>query len=58
MPMGPSPEGVELPLVAVFDYFLRVARVAFEAFGLSEDPLKKVEAAYEVQMKRLVDNPI
>ena len=47
MMMGPSPYGIELPLVTVFFYFLWAARIGFEAFGLSDDTLKPLEATYE-----------
>ena len=56
LPMGPRPDGIELPLVVVFDYFVRVAKAAFEAFGLGQEPLVRLESAFELQMKRIVAN--
>jgi aspartyl-tRNA synthetase len=54
--IGPSPEGVEMPLVTVFFYFLYVARVAFDAFQLNKNPLDELATLYESQIKRLVNS--
>jgi hypothetical protein len=53
LPLGPSPFGVDMPLITVFFYFLRVARVGFLAFGLPADRLIQLEAAYEETMKKV-----
>ena len=50
--MGPGPDGVELPLAAVFDYFLRVAKGAFQAFGIADDYLRKLELDFGAEMAR------
>jgi hypothetical protein len=51
--MGPGPDWLDLALVTVFFYFLHVARVAFTAFGLNQDFLNPLEAAFEEKKKRL-----
>jgi aspartyl-tRNA synthetase len=53
LPMRPSPVGLDTPLVTVFFYFLWVARIGFDAFGLSAEKLKPLETAYEEKLKRI-----
>jgi hypothetical protein len=57
LPLGPSPVGVDTPLITVFFYFLRVAGVGFDAFGLSAEKLYALEVAFEEKMKRILGNP-